>query len=201
MSMVNLGTQLIATAIGVAFTLGSNAIATAADLGFSVSGSFGDTVSNTYSETRENTVYRTFSGTYSYSASAPNLLESEVLFGRYSLSDFEIEVFGNDTSLATISPLNSWTGFLTVSAAPQPIPLIGLSFSNSDLTESFQLNFPGLINDNSLPTVALGTTFAQIPGYYRVATDLPVRGDNDFYLVSSGTVTAASVPEPSGSCH
>lgn len=74
MSLENLGTKLIATTLGVAFTtLGSNTIATAADLGFSVSGSFGDTVVNTFFGNRENTVYRTFSGTYSYSASAPDL--------------------------------------------------------------------------------------------------------------------------------
>ncbi|MDX2096870.1 MAG: PEP-CTERM sorting domain-containing protein [Leptolyngbyaceae cyanobacterium bins.59] len=189
----NLATKLIATTVGVAFTtLGSNAIATAADSGFSVSGSFGDTVVNTFFGNRENTVYSTFSGTYSYSASAPDLEESD-LFGLYSLSDFDIEVFGDNTLLVSISPSNGWTGFITVDPEPEPIPLIGLSFLNSTLSESFQLNFPGLSDDDSLPTVALGTTFAESPGYYRVQTDFPEPGTNDFYLVSSGT----SVPEPS----
>lgn len=197
--MENLGTKLIATTIGVAFTtLGSNAIATAADLKFSVSGDFGDTVSNTEFGNRENTVYSTFSGTYSYSTSATDLEEIE-FFGRYLLSDFEIEVFGDNALLVTISPSNSWMGFIIVGPGPGPFPGIGLNFSNSNLTESLQLNFP-LLNDDysSLPTVALGTTFTEIPSTYRVQTDFPYRGTNDFYLVSSATVTAASVPEPSG---
>ena len=157
----------------------------AADLNFSLSGSF------------EDNSFEDFSGTYSYSTETLDQ-NSEPNIGLYLLSNFEVDIFNaNGDSTLKISPRQGWKGELQLASIPIEgftEPSYTLLFSKERIApDPFRLNvswnwsFGADVAPTNPPTEPLR------PDNSYLAEAINVNGENVFYPVQ----TATAIPEPS----